>query len=83
MKSAVAFFGAQSIAGVFRLASAAFSLCAVVVFAASVSSCGSYDPLPPKTEASTSYYIPAPEAPTQTEIDEMKAERAEYNELTR
>lgn len=49
----------------------------------SVSSCGSYDPLPPKTEASTSYYIPAAEAPTQAEIDVMKAERDEYNRLTR
>lgn len=48
-----------------------------------VSSCGSYDPLPPKTEASTSYYIPAPEAPTRAEIDAMKAERAEYDELTK
>lgn len=49
----------------------------------SVSSCGSYEPLPPKTEAATSYYIPAPEAPTQDEIDEMKAERDEYSKLTK
>lgn len=56
---------------------------AIVTLFAAVSSCGSYDPLPPKTEASTSYYIPDPVAPTQVEIDGMKAERAEYNELTR
>ncbi len=66
-----------------RSAVTALQLCAVAVFsAATLSSCGNYDPLPPKTEASTSYYIPEPEAPTQAEIDGMKAERAEYNKLT-
>lgn len=59
------------------------ALCTALFFAAAVSSCGNYDPLPPKTEAATSYYIPAAEAPTQAEIDEMKAERAEYDELTK
>ncbi len=59
------------------------SLCAAVLLTAAVSSCGNYDPLPPKTEASTSYYIPAAEAPTQAEIDEMKAEREEYSKLTK
>ena len=49
----------------------------------SASSCGNYEPLPPKTEASTSYYIPAAEAPTQAEINLMKAERDEYNSLTK
>lgn len=58
----------------------AFALAAFVV---AVSSCGNYDPLPPKTEAATSYYIPAPETPTQDEIDEMKAERDEYSKLTK
>lgn len=58
-------------------------LCAALIAFAAVSSCGSYDPLPPKTEAATSYYIPAAETPTQAEIDAMKAERAEYNELTK
>lgn len=58
----------------------AFTLVALVV---AVSSCGNYDPLPPKTEAATSYYIPAPETPTQDEIDEMKAERDEYSKLTK
>lgn len=56
---------------------------AFVAFVVAVSSCGNYDPLPPKTEAATSYYIPAPEAPTQDEIDEMKAERDEYSKLTK
>ena len=56
---------------------------ALVAFVVAVSSCGNYDPLPPKTEAATSYYIPAPEAPTQDEIDEMKAERDEYSKLTK
>ncbi len=56
---------------------------ALVAFIVAVSSCGNYDPLPPKTEAATSYYIPAPEAPTQDEIDEMKAERDEYSKLTK
>lgn len=56
---------------------------ALVAFVVTVSSCGNYDPLPPKTEAATSYYIPAPEAPTQDEIDEMKAERDEYSKLTK
>lgn len=55
----------------------------LVAFVVAVSSCGNYDPLPPKTEAATSYYIPAPEAPTQDEIDEMKAERDEYSKLTK
>lgn len=58
----------------------AFAFVALVV---AVSSCGNYDPLPPKTEAATSYYIPAPETPTQDEIDEMKAERDEYSKLTK
>lgn len=58
----------------------AFALAAFVV---AVSSCGNYDPLPPKTEAATSYYIPAPKTPTQDEIDEMKAERDEYSKLTK
>lgn len=49
----------------------------------SASSCGNYEPLPPKTEAATSYYIPAAEAPTQAEINLMKAERDEYNSLTK
>lgn len=56
---------------------------ALVAFVVAVSSCGNYDPLPPKTEAATSYYIPAPETPTQDEIDEMKAERDEYSKLTK
>lgn len=56
---------------------------ALVDFVVAVSSCGNYDPLPPKTEAATSYYIPAPETPTQDEIDEMKAERDEYSKLTK
>lgn len=56
---------------------------AFVAFVVAVSSCGNYDPLPPKTEAATSYYIPAPETPTQDEIDEMKAERDEYSKLTK
>lgn len=56
---------------------------AFVAFVVAVSSCGNYDPLPPKTEAATSYYIPAPESPTQDEIDEMKAERDEYSKLTK
>ena len=56
---------------------------ALVAFVVAVSSCGNYDPLPPKTEASTSYYIPAAEAPTQAEIDAMKAEREEYSKLTK
>lgn len=55
---------------------------ALIAFAA-IPSCGGYDPLPPKTEAATSYYIPAAEAPTQAEIDAMKAERDEYNEMTK
>lgn len=54
-----------------------------MAFVVAVSSCGNYDPLPPKTEAATSYYIPAPETPTQDEIDEMKAERDEYSKLTK
>lgn len=58
-------------------------LSALVAFVVAVSSCGNYDPLPPKTEAATSYYIPAPETPTQDEIDEMKAERDEYSKLTK
>lgn len=61
----------------------AFSLTVLVTAFLSAVSCGSYDPLPPKTEASTSYYIPAAEAPTQAEIDEMKAEREEYNRMTK
>lgn len=56
---------------------------ALVAFVVAVSSCGNYDPLPPKTAAATSYYIPAPETPTQDEIDEMKAERDEYSKLTK
>lgn len=56
---------------------------AFVAFVVAVSSCGNYDPLPPKTAAATSYYIPAPETPTQDEIDEMKAERDEYSKLTK
>lgn len=56
---------------------------ALVAFVVAVSSCGNYDPLPPKTEAATSYYIPSPETPTQDEIDEMKAERDEYSKLTK
>ena len=56
---------------------------ALVAFVVAVSSCGNYDPLPPKTEAATSYYIPAPETQTQDEIDEMKAERDEYSKLTK
>ena len=56
---------------------------AFVAFVVAVSSCGNYDPLPPKTEAATSSYIPAPETPTQDEIDEMKAERDEYSKLTK
>ena len=56
---------------------------ALVAFVVAVSSCGNYDPHPPKTEAATSYYIPAPETPTQDEIDEMKAERDEYSKLTK
>ena len=55
----------------------------LVVLVVAVSSCGNYDPLPPKTEAATSYYIPATETPTQDEIDEMKAERDEYSKLTK
>ena len=56
---------------------------ALVAFVVAVSSCGNYDPLPPKTEAATSYYIPAPETPTQDEIDEKKAEPDEYSKLTK
>ncbi len=66
-----------------RLAVTSLPPCAFILFAFAVSSCSSYDPLPPKTEAATSYYIPAAETPTQAEIDAMKAERAEYNELTK
>lgn len=62
---------------------AVLSAFTLVAFVVAVSSCGNYDPLPPKTEAATSYYIPAPETPTQDEIDEMKAERDEYSKLTK
>ncbi len=66
-----------------RLAVTSLPLCAFVVFVVAVSSCGSYDPLPPKTEAAVSYYIPEAESPTRDEIDAMKAERAEYDEMTK
>lgn len=61
----------------FVIVAALLSLCGAV------SSCGTYDPLPPKTEASTSYYLPDAASPTQTEIDLMKAEREEYNKATK
>lgn len=83
MRSVTALFGHSSFAGTGWRFGAVLSVFMLVAFSAAVSSCGNYDPLPPKTEASTSYYIPAPEAPTQAEIDAMKAERAEYNELTK
>lgn len=56
---------------------------ALLIAFAALPSCSGYDPLPPKTDAATSYYIPAAETPTQAEIDAMKAERDEYNELTK
>lgn len=70
----------NTVANRWRFGAVLPSLVACVV---AVSSCGNYDPLPPKTEAATSYYIPAPETPTQDEIDEMKAERDEYSKLTK
>ena len=71
---------ANSSSAVLRTAlAAALALAALL----SASSCGNYEPLPPKTEVATSYYIPAAEAPTQTEIDVMKAERDEYSRLTK
>lgn len=82
-QSLAAISGVRFLDGAHKLSMAALPLCAAAVFSVAVSSCGNYDPLPPKTEAATSYYIPAPETPTQDEIDEMKAERDEYSKLTK
>ena len=62
----------KAMKNIFRLL--ILSLCAIALTA-----CGeSYNPLPPKTDASVQYALPYPERPQQSEIDDLLKIRAEH-----
>ena len=59
------------------------AILSLVCLGASLCGC-KYNELPPKTsDASKSYIKPKGEVPTQTERDEVKAIKAEYEEATK